>query len=831
MKGLHFRACARGISLCACTVVSLVAMGMTAATTAWAGPVSATPGTIQGVITFNAPFVPNSIEVDARDSANQYTATANAAQNDPGNCPAGSQSWCYSIIVESALANAYYLRPIAYVSESSPVFVATRVPFPPTALIPITAGATVPYNISYQPGEISGTVNGNDMSSQPLQVASLYFSFWDSANSLQEPCGGSVEFCPFNSVDQGSAPPLPAPATYQDFLKPNDSYKYGTLAIGFEEANGATTTIQFNGNQPLNSTPAAGQNVTQDYTLNQLAAISGNLTAPGQSIYNFWITTQGSTSTGNNFYELFNQRPQFIPPTPLTQPVTFTSRIFDLADFTKPVTIQPLLILSQDGTTLLQYPVQAVTGLTPGATVPVNYSATAASISGRVTFSPPYPAGNIYPGIQALTQDGGLSQASLVTDAMGGTYTLPAFGDTWQYWRFGWNFTLPNPNFKSSYFVGQFLTSPVLQVNNGQNVTGNNFTFPTALVKVLFTAPAGTTITDPQLAALTGNYAGGAFAPDFVETGNAEGLGFNSVLNAESDIVLRVHNVPFQITPSAIINPGGQPGTGRTTFSPIVINPKQGDIIIVGIPGTLSLTVTSPQNGQVFSTCQIPVTGSATGAQNITITVNGQPVQTTSANNSNDPNQVLFSTTVNGNGGNTQITVVGSAPGNTSVTDTLTVSANNPTVNVSAQVASSMLWPPNHDLVSVGLTATAQSACDGNPSLGVRVYSNESDVAETGTGNFSPDAAGIATGTLRLREERVATDPGRVYLILATGTSHGGGSGHACTTVVVPHDQSANSIAIVNSMANTAANTCRTTGQPPAGYVQVGIGPAIGPKQ
>jgi len=831
MNKLLSRACARGISLCACTVVSLMAMALTVPSAAEAPPVSATPGTIQGVITLNAPFVPTSIEVDARDSNNQYTATANATQNDPANCPSGSQNWCYSIIVESALANAYYLRPMASVSESSPIFVATRVPFPPTSLVPITAGATVPHNITYQPGEISGTVSGNDMNSQPLQVANLYFSFWDQANALNEPCGGSVEFCPFNSVDQGSAPPLPAPATYQDFLKPTDTYNYGTRSVGFQEANGATTTIQFDGNQPLNSTPAAGQNVTQNYTFNQVAAISGSLSAPGQSIYNFWITTQGSANTGSNFFEQFNQRPQFIPPTPLTQPATYTSRIFDLADFTKPIYIQPLLILSQDGTTLLQYPSQLVSGLHPGATVPVDYSASAASISGRVTFSPPYPAGNIYPGIQALTQDGGLTQASLVPDAHGGTYTLPAFGDTWQYWRFGWDFKLPNPNFKSSYLVGQFLTSPVLQVSNGENATGNDFTFPTALVKVLFTAPAGTTITDPQLSAVTGTYVGGAFVPDFVETGNAEGLGFNSVLNAESDIVLRVHNVPFQITPSAIINPGGNPGTGRTTFSPIVVDPNQGDIIIVGIPGTLSLTVTSPQNGQVFSTCQIPVAGTATGAKNITITVNGQPVQTASAGNPNDPNQVTFSTTIAGNGGSTQIAVVASAPGNTSVTDTLTVSANNPTVNVSAQVASSMLWPPNHDLVSVGLTATAQSACDGNPALSVRVYSNEGDVAETGTGNFSPDASNVATGTLRLREERVATDTGRVYLIVATGNSHGGGSGHACATVVVPHDQSASSIATVNAMANAAANTCRNTGQPPAGYVQVGIGPVIGPKQ
>ena len=191
---------------------------------------------------------------------------------------------------------------------------------------------------------------------------------------------------------------------------------------------------------------------------------------------------------------------------------------------------------------------------------------------------------------------------------------------------------------------------------------------------------------------------------------------------AESDTVLRVHNnTPFRITPSAVINTQQSPGTSRTDFSPIILTPNKGDVIIVGIPGTLSLTVNSPNNGQSFATCSIPVSGSATGAQNITITVNGKPVTTASANNPNDPQQVLFSATIPGSGPNTIVTVVASAPGNTSVTDSLTVSATSPTVNVGAQVSTSELWPPNHDMTNVGLTATAQSACDAHPGLGVLV--------------------------------------------------------------------------------------------------------------
>ena len=79
---------------------------------------------------------------------------------------------------------------------------------------------------------------------------------------------------------------------------------------------------------------------------------------------------------------------------------------------------------------------------------------------------------------------------------------------------------------------------------------------------------------------------------------------------------------------------------------------------------------------------------------------------------------------------NTAVTVVASAPEEIlSVTDTLVVSATSPTgenVGVAGGRASE-LWLPNHDMANVGLTATAQSGCDAHPSIGVLVYSTESD--------------------------------------------------------------------------------------------------------
>jgi hypothetical protein len=56
---------------------------------AHAGTVSATPGTFNGTIVFNAPVQPDSMTIDARDATNTFTANANATQSQAA-CPAGA---------------------------------------------------------------------------------------------------------------------------------------------------------------------------------------------------------------------------------------------------------------------------------------------------------------------------------------------------------------------------------------------------------------------------------------------------------------------------------------------------------------------------------------------------------------------------------------------------------------------------------------------------------------------------------------------------------------------------------------------------------------------
>ena len=62
---------------------------------------------------------------------------------------------------------------------------------------------------------------------------------------------------------------------------------------------------------------------------------------------------------------------------------------------------------------------------------------------------------------------------------------------------------------------------------------------------------------------------------------------------------------------------------------------------------------------------------------------------------------------------------------------------------VTSSVTTASLWPPNHNLINVGFTATATDNCPGPIAIGVQVFSDESEDAP-GDSHFSPDAKDIA---------------------------------------------------------------------------------------
>ena len=137
------------------------------------------------------------------------------------------------------------------------------------------------------------------------------------------------------------------------------------------------------------------------------------------------------------------------------------------------------------------------------------------------------------------------------------------------------------------------------------------------------------------------------------------------------------------------------------------------------------------------------------------------------------------------------------------------------------------LWPPNHELVDIGLVVDVYDTDDPQPAITVQVYSNEQDEGPTsGDAHFWPDAERLATGDLLLRSERKGNGQGRIYLIIVTAIVESGNDGFDCATVIVPHNNSQASVDALAQEAAKAEDYCRQnqTAPPSPEFYLVGEG-------
>jgi hypothetical protein len=183
-----------------------------------------------------------------------------------------------------------------------------------------------------------------------------------------------------------------------------------------------------------------------------------------------------------------------------------------------------------------------------------------------------------------------------------------------------------------------------------------------------------------------------------------------------------------------------------------------------------------------------------------------------------------------GEGGPTTVTwtAVDTAGNETSCSANITLEDTTPP-DVSGETAVETLWPPNHRMMSVGLTVMASDLCDPEPVVTVEVVSDED---EEGPGNHHhPDAMDLAPETLQLRAERDGGGDGRVYLILVTAEDACGNTSQACLAVTVPHDQSAASADSVAAQAAAAIEEqCPVAQPPPDGFFMTGEMPDPDPQ-
>jgi hypothetical protein len=136
------------------------------------------------------------------------------------------------------------------------------------------------------------------------------------------------------------------------------------------------------------------------------------------------------------------------------------------------------------------------------------------------------------------------------------------------------------------------------------------------------------------------------------------------------------------------------------------------------------------------------------------------------------------------------------ASGNTSTCTSTVKLIDTTPPQLSLSVSPSTLWPVNHKLVDITITAMVSDDTDPNPTITlVSIESSEpGEVNAGGDGKTEPDIQGAAFGTadfgFQLRAERQGGSNGRTYTITYCATDSCGNSAFATAEVIVPHDQS-----------------------------------------
>jgi hypothetical protein len=111
-----------------------------------------------------------------------------------------------------------------------------------------------------------------------------------------------------------------------------------------------------------------------------------------------------------------------------------------------------------------------------------------------------------------------------------------------------------------------------------------------------------------------------------------------------------------------------------------------------------------------------------------------------------------------------------------------------PPVIASVTATPSVIWPPNHKMVPVTVSADASAAC-GPPVCRIVAITSDEPANGKGDGNTSPDAHIVPPLTAEIRAERVGGLLGRTYTITVECTDTAGNATRKDTQVFVPHDQ------------------------------------------
>jgi hypothetical protein len=130
----------------------------------------------------------------------------------------------------------------------------------------------------------------------------------------------------------------------------------------------------------------------------------------------------------------------------------------------------------------------------------------------------------------------------------------------------------------------------------------------------------------------------------------------------------------------------------------------------------------------------------------------------------------------------------------TSVSGTFNVTVLDSTAPVFTGLTASpnVLWPANHKMVSVNLTAAVADTVDPSPVTRIVSVTSNEPVNGTGDGDTGPDWEITGDLTLYLRAERAGTGTGRIYTITVESRDRFGNAAVRTATVTVPKSKSKN---------------------------------------
>jgi hypothetical protein len=130
----------------------------------------------------------------------------------------------------------------------------------------------------------------------------------------------------------------------------------------------------------------------------------------------------------------------------------------------------------------------------------------------------------------------------------------------------------------------------------------------------------------------------------------------------------------------------------------------------------------------------------------------------------------------------------------TTVNGTFNVTARDTTApNISTLTASpDTIWPPNHEMAAVTLTANATDAVDAAPATRIVSVESNEPVDGTGDGDTAPDWEVTGGLTLNLRAERAGKGDGRIYTVTVESRDDIGNTSTRTVTIVVPKSHAKN---------------------------------------